>query len=151
VSEKEQDRTAYISSISFEAQAYALFGGFILTAITLILTLYPDPSTLQSQATLFFLTLLFYMLIVTLVSHFYKIALCSRTTTPSLPYERLWGWLEGAVWHMVEISVVLMFLLWNLFYLALASGIMCVSFNVLQYFRLEKPVTKVLKDAQAQE
>lgn len=44
-----------------------------------------------------------------------------------------------------------MFLLWNLTYLALASGIVYVLLNVIQYFMLEKPVKGGLKESGAQE
>ena len=69
MSKNEKDYSAYISAISFEASTYAFFGGFVFTAITIILTLLPDPSTWQSQATLFFLTLLFHMLLTMLIGH----------------------------------------------------------------------------------
>ena len=54
MSKNEEDYSSYLTYETWATQIIALFCGFTFTAITIILTLLPDPSQIQSQIILFF-------------------------------------------------------------------------------------------------
>ena len=137
MTENDEEYIEYVKDLSrTRATMLSLFSGFTFTAIAIFLPQLPDPSSLISQLTLLFLVVLFDFCVFLLawqtviVVGMYKI----RNAPARAKWELvvfnllffiffiLWGW-----------SVVLMFLLWNLYYLALVSGVLWVAVIVTTY------------------
>jgi hypothetical protein len=131
VTENDEEYTEYVKDVSkLRVTMLSLFSGFTFTAITILLNQLPDPSSLMSQLTLLFLVVLFDLCLFLLawqtiiVIGTYKIRNAPAREKWELTvfnlllfiFFILWGW-----------SVVLMFLLWNLYYLALVSGVLWVA------------------------
>jgi len=66
VTENEKDYSDYIQYASSSASVLSLLSGFTFTAFTILLAQLPDPSSIISQFTLFFLAALFYIFITLL-------------------------------------------------------------------------------------
>jgi len=58
MSENKEDYSAYIAYGSNWASIYSVLTGFTFTAITIVLTLHPQPSLIAVQVVLFTLTIL---------------------------------------------------------------------------------------------
>ena len=134
MSDEESKLSAYIAYHSVLSNHNSLFAGFTFTAITILITFLPDPSTWQSQAMLFFLATLFYELLSNLFENEALLSYCVKFA-PKLP-KSIHG---GISWRyylnrlMLGSSLWLLFLLWNLLYLALATGIMFLLFVIVSY------------------
>ena len=128
MTENEEEYTGYVKAVAgSRVTMLSLFSGFTFSTITILLNQLPDPSSLISQLALFFLVVLFDLCIFLLA---WQTVIVVDTWNVRNPPARakwelvvfnlllvivfiLWGW-----------SVVLMFLLRNLYYLALASGVL---------------------------
>jgi hypothetical protein len=149
MSESEEKYSSYRSYYSSATTVYALLTGFTFTTISLLLTRLADPSQIWVQVTLLFLTVLLNVFLYSLQWTETAIENCIRVA-PELPetwhrwkYARTiiagtaeWGW---------RFSVVLMFLIWNMTHLAIASAIITVLFIVLEYETINKPYLEELK------
>ena len=139
MTENDEEYIEYVKDLSrTRVTMLSLFSGFTFTAIVLLPNQLPDPSSLISQLTLLFLVVLFdfcvfllaWQTVIVVGTGTYKI----RNPPARAKWELtvfnlllfiffiLWGW-----------SVVLMFLLWNLYYLALVSGVLWVAVIVTTY------------------
>ena len=137
MTENDEEYMEYVKDLSrTRVTMLSLFSGFTFTAIVILPNQLPDPSSLISQLTLLFLVVLFDFCVFLLawqtviVVGTYKI----RNAPARAKWELvvfnlllfiffiLWGW-----------SVVLIFLLWNLYYLALVSGVLWVAVIVATY------------------
>jgi len=138
VTENDEEYMEYVKDLSrTRLTMLSLFSGFTFTAIVLLPSFQlPDPSSLISQLALLSLVVLFDFCVFLLawqtviVVGMYKV----RNAPARAKWELvvfnlllfiffiLWGW-----------SVVLMFLLWNLYYLALVSGVLWVAVIVATY------------------
>ena len=128
MTENEEEYCEYVKAVAgSRVIMLSLFSGFTFSAITVLLNQLPDPSSLISQSTLFFLVVLFDLCLFLLA---WQTVIMIGTWNVHKPPARskwelsvfnlllvivfiLWGW-----------SVVLMFLLRNLYYLALVSGVL---------------------------
>jgi hypothetical protein len=140
------DYSIYVASHANRAQVFSVFSGFTFTAITLLLTLLPDPSQITSQVILLFLVVLLDILGVLLYGEQIVLFYCVRTA-PRLPegfkagiFNSLGVW----VWVLLAGMVLVMFLAWNLVYLALAAAIVSAFFSV-SGFILTKPLREALR------
>lgn len=127
------DHPNYSSYISYHVMAsntFSLFMGFTFTSMVVFLTWIPNPSELRLQIVLFSLTLLFHVLGYLLFVEEAVIAYCVRIA-PKLP-EKYSGSivtrLSNLVWYMLGVTVFLIFLVWDLPVLAIASAIVGVFF-----------------------
>ena len=129
--ECEEDYLGYVKAVAGpRITMLSLFAGFTFSAITMHPNWLPDPSSLISQFILFFLVVLFDLCLFLLA---WQVAIVVGTYNVSYAPARakwelvvfnlvfsavfiLWGW-----------SVVLMFLLRDLHYLALVSGILWLA------------------------
>lgn len=139
MSDEERKLGAYMTAQSVVSRNYSLFAGFTFTAITILITRVPDPSAWQSQVMLFFLAALFYLLVSSLFDNQSLINYCVKFA-PKLPQDVLKsadrrGWL---IWLMLGSSVCLLFLLWNLLYLASATGIVFTLFVITSYRKMNR-------------
>ena len=137
MTENEEEYIEYVKDLTLtRVTMLSLFSGFTFTAIVLLPNQLPDPSSLISQLTLLFLVVLFdFCLFLSawqtiIVIGTYKIRNAPARARWELVvfnlllfiFFILWGW-----------SVVLMFLLRNLYYLALVSGVLWVAVIVTTY------------------
>jgi hypothetical protein len=130
VTENEEEYTEYVKAVDrSRITMLSLFAGFTFSAITVLLFYLTDPSSLISQSTLFFLVVLFDLCLFLLA--WQTIIMIGTWNVHKAPARSslelsvfnlllmivfiLWGW-----------SVVLMFLLRNLHYLAMVSGVVWV-------------------------
>ena len=149
MSENEDRYSAYRSFYSIVTTTEALFVGFTFTTITLLLTQLPDPTHISVQATLLFLTVLLNLFMYGLSWTQAAVANCIRLA-PELPEAWLrWNRARTIVANTSEIglrfSIVLMFLIWSMTYLALASAVTLVLFIIFEYISINKPGNEWLK------
>ena len=112
----------------------SLFAGFTFSAITLLLYPLPDTSSFISQIILFFLVVLFDLCLFLLA--WQTIIMIGTWNVRKPPAHATW---ELSVFNLLLMvvfilwgwSVVLMFLLRNLQYLALVSGVLWVAVIVI--------------------
>jgi len=124
-------------------QTFSLLSGFTFTAITIILTLFPDPSQLHTQIVLFVLGVLLDNFLLIVIQQHHILAICLRIA-PQLPEKWMRGsWFkfnsELLGWLFLSMSVSLMFFLWNLIYLAVASVIVTALFIIYAYLTVIRP------------
>jgi len=149
MSESEDKYSAYRSFYSIATTAEALFAGFTFAAITVLLTQLPDPTHVSVQGTLLFLTVLLNLFMYGLTWTQAAVSNCIRFA-PELP-EAWWRWNNARtiVSNTSEIglrfSVVLMFLIWSMTYLAIASAVTLVLFIIFEYISIHKPYREMLK------
>lgn len=151
VNSEKVDHSAYITARTTYSQTYSLFSVFTFTAIVLLLTLLPDPSQTMAQATIFFLTLFFYLCLVNLYGEQSMIDYCIRYAPP-IPrsFKKRGNLMSYMTWILLPTVLVLMFLSWNLTYLALATGISGAFAIVLAYLDVIRPLWKVKKEFYAE-
>ena len=132
MSDDHMDYSAYIAYHTMGSNIFSLFMGFTFTSIVVFLTWIPNPSELKIQVILFALSLLFNVLGYLLFIEEATLAYCVRFA-PKLP-EGYKGShvarLSSLAWYMFGGINLLMFLVWDLPYLALASAIVAVIFMV---------------------
>jgi hypothetical protein len=99
----------------------SLFCGFLFTSITLLLTTLQNRGGLLGQAAILFLTLVFYFSLYTLLDNlemaFHYIKNIPPLTLKIRPFFNLL-----LIFYLFGTSTVFMFLLYDLFYLAVISG-----------------------------
>jgi hypothetical protein len=149
MSESEDKYSAYRSFYSIVTTTEALFAGFTFAAITVLLTQLPDPTHISVQGTLLFLTVLLNLFTYGLNWTQAAVSNCIRFA-PELP-KAWWRWNKARtiVLNTSEIglrfSVVLMFLIWSMTYLAIASAVTLVLFTIFEYISIHKPYREMLK------
>jgi hypothetical protein len=132
ISETEKDYSDWRQLMGNLSNIMALFSGFTFTAITILLSQFPVSGSLTAQLVLFFLACLFFlfiMLVGTVHGLMYKRCRCFPPLTKDIAG---FNSLSLLSWVLLQFAVVLMFLIWNLVYLSLASAFMVVVFNIPQ-------------------
>ncbi len=145
MSANEKDYSSYLAYESMAVQVLALLCGFTFTSITVLLTLLPDPKQVLSQVTLFFLAFMFDLMLFMLSFAMFYLAFCVKAVPPEAKGRRSMMWLWFLIFSLWGISIVLMFLLWNLIYLALTSGIMYALFAILTVIFVWKPAIELFR------
>jgi hypothetical protein len=134
VTETEKDYSDYIQHASNTISMLSLLAGFTFAAFTILLAQLPDPSSILSQITLFFLAALFYVFLTELTwMHIQTIRIC-RNVPPASRGLNTFNFVNSLSYMGLELIVVLMLLIWNLNYLALVTGIMwaiLILFNIV--------------------
>jgi len=132
ISKNEKDYSDYMQYTSSSASALSLLSGFTFTAFTILLAQLPDPSSIISQFTLFFLAALFYLFIVLLAwLHIFQMIRYCKNVPPASKGLNTFNYLSVLGYIGLEFTIVLMLLVWNLTYLALATGILWAIFAIL--------------------
>jgi len=115
------------------SHSFSLFMGFTFTSMVVFLTWLPDPGQLGLQIVLFSLALLFHVLGYLLFVQEATLAYCVRLApklTEDYKGNIVTRRLSNFVWYMLGAINVLMFLVWNLPVLAVASAVVGFSFMV---------------------
>ena len=131
VTENEEEYTGYVKAVAgTRATMLSLFSGFTFTTITILLNQLPDPSSFISQLTLFFLVLLFDLCLFLLA--WQTVIVVGTWNVRNPPARAKWDMVVFNLLLMIAFilwgwSVVFMFLLRNLYYLTLVSGVLWVA------------------------
>lgn len=132
LSESERDYSDYRQVLGNLSNIVVLLSGFTFTAITILLSQFSVLGSLTSQLILFFLASLFFLFIMLLgMIHGLLTRLC-RNFPPVTKDIAGFNRLMLLSWILLQLAVVLMFLIWNLVYLSLASAVILVIFNIPQ-------------------
>ncbi len=138
ISEDEKDYSNYFQVTANTTNILVLLSGFTFTAITILLSQFPVLGSLTVQIILFFLACLFFLFMF-LMGWFNSILMMLCRSRPPVTREVVsFNHLLILSFHLLQLVVVLMFLIWNLIYLALASGVVLAVFVfvlVRGYFR----------------
>ena len=122
VSKDKNSYSGYFAHNSVIVGVLSLFCGFLFTSIAILLTSLQSRSSLLGQATILFITLVFYFSLYVLLDNlemaFHYIEEIPPLTLKVRPFFNLL-----LVFYLFGFSTVLMFLLFDLFYLALISGV----------------------------
>jgi hypothetical protein len=133
MTENEEKYSSYFEHNKVIAQVLSLFSGFIFTSITLLLTRLNDLGDTFAQATLFFLTILFYMTLFVLINNlempFHYIKNIPLMTLKVRPFFFLL-----VIFYLFGASTVMMFLLIHLMYLSLISGVIWSAIVIVSIF-----------------
>jgi hypothetical protein len=120
--EKKISYSEYFSHNAVIVQVLSLFCGFIFTSLTILLTFLQNKGGLLTQATIFFLTLIFYFSLYVLLDNlemaFHYIDDIPQLTLRVRPFFSLL-----LIFYFFGTSTILMFLLFDLLYLAVISGV----------------------------
>ena len=137
-SEPEEELYTYLLNLSrVRASILSFLAGFTFTVLGIFLNQLPDLTSLISQSTLFLLTFLFELFLFLGAWQLSIIISCAPARIVYAAYSRVFkrevatfSYLMLIGLSLLGLSVTLMFLLWNLLYLALASGIVWIIFLI---------------------
>ena len=123
--EKKTSYSEYFSHNGVIVQVLSLFCGFIFTSLTILLTYLQNKGGFLTQVTIFFLTLIFYFSLYVLLDNlemaFHYIDDIPQLTLKVRPFFSLL-----LIFYFFGTSTLLMFLLFDLLYLAVISGVIWV-------------------------
>jgi len=140
VAADEKDYSDYIKHMSSFNSVASVFAGFTFTILTLLLTQLPDPSSIMSQLTLFFLAVLFDLLAFLVSWNSINNIYFCRNVPPLTKRLAMFNWLSVLSYSLLGVPIVLMFLLWNLIYLALALAVVWALFIIATFIFTWKPL-----------
>jgi hypothetical protein len=154
MSTNDEDYSSFLAYETWASQIIALFCGFTFTVITILLVELPAPIQIQSQIILFFLASLFNLFQFLLFSYILYLAFCIKAVPPELKrlgtHARVHELLTVLSFYLLGLAVVLMFFLWNLLYLALASGVVYALFIILAYVIIWRPALEISQEMRSQ-
>lgn len=126
----EESYSAYFDHNRTIVGVLSLFSGFLFTSITILLNFLQNRKELLTQATILFLTLLFYISLYVLLDNlemaFHYIKEIPPMTLKVRPFFNLL-----VIFYLFGAATVLMLLLFDLFYLSLVSGVTWVIIVIL--------------------
>ena len=124
----------FLTQLSGLTSELSLFCGFTLTIITILVTNLPDPSVLLAQVSLLFLTIMLNLLQFLLGwVMIMRTIFCRYLPLRGIEYSNVFNPLLFLCLCLWGLSVVLIYMLWNLTYLAVASAIIWIFFILLAY------------------
>jgi hypothetical protein len=152
VSSDAESHSIWCENISTSVQVWSLFSVFVFTTITMFLTLFSDPSKIPIQISLFLLGVIFDLLLFVIYSYQNALNHCVRVAPP-LPRKMLrvrYDVLDNLVYVLLGTTLLSMLLIWNLFHLALAVGIIHSFFLTLGYKAVYEPTKKTEQKYEAE-
>lgn len=153
LSKNKEDYSDYISYASNVLIILSLFSGFTFASITIIVTQLPDPGQILIQVTLFFLAVILNLFLFLAFYFLACILHCVENVPPETklpPHLRFVHSLLPISFALWGLAVVMMFLFWNLVYLALASFIMLVVFIIWNGYAIARPMFEHLRKRRSQ-
>jgi len=139
VTKNEKDYSDYVDQLLNLTNGLHFFAGFIFTSITILLTQHPEPSQMHAQVTLLFLAVLFYLFVFLALYAWAEVTYFMKNIPPLSKRRTAFNLAILLVLSMSGVAIILMFLLWNLVYLALASGVVWVSYVISVLVFIVKP------------
>jgi len=149
--EDEEPYSAYMTFHSQYITVYALFSGFIFGAIVVVLAEYPNVAQIHAQAGLLVLNGALDLFLYALFDDILTLAICIRVA-PKLPALvarrsglRSWRFRTFVNWILLAAVVPILFFLWNLLYLSLASAILG-ALTLIAGFQRERQFTEFMRE-----
>jgi hypothetical protein len=139
MSNVEDDYSDYIAYMSNINRNYSTLGGVAFTALTLLITLLPDPSQIFAQVTLFFVMFMVDLLDFIAGWGATDLVYLCRKTPPLTKELKTFNYLSLSGYSLVGFLPGLMFLVKNLMYLALVSWFVWIVFLIAMYVVCWKP------------
>jgi hypothetical protein len=132
ISGNEKDYSDYLQVGQNTLSILVLLSGFTFAGITILLSQFPVLGSLTVQFILFFLASLFFLFMFLLTwANTIWMRFCRNLPTVTREIETFNRLLISS-FMLLQLAVVLMFLVWNLIYLSLASGVVLALFVILQ-------------------
>jgi hypothetical protein len=149
--EPDEEFYTYLLNISrVRASVLTFLSGFTFTVISIFLSQLPDLTSGISQITLFFLTVLFEFFLFLSAWQMSIIVSCAPTRIVHKAHVQFFrselntfSMLMFLGLSLLGMSVMLMFLLWSLLYLALASSIVWILFIITSYSIIRKNTKRI--------
>ena len=142
---EENDYSDYIKHLSNLGGGLLFISGFMFTVITILLTQLPNLNNPQSQLILFFFSLIFnlatFLAFFTTIEGIYY----CRHVPPLSKRRTVINVLSLLITMMIGLTVTLLFLLWNLTFLVITSGIIWMGFVISGFVFVWKPFTEYRK------
>ena len=136
----ETDYSDYIKHMSSFNSEFTFIAGFTFTTLTLLITLLPDPSSIMAQLTFFFLAILFDLLIFLVSWNTINNIYFCRNVPPLTKRLAMFNWLLFLCFNLSGVAIILVFLLSDLIYLAIASGIVWALSVIANFIFTYKPL-----------
>lgn len=137
--EDENDFPDYLSHNGSILGAISLLCGFLFTVIALLVSNFQSFNSLQAQIVLFGLTAIFDLSLCNLVDCLVLGIYFCRSIPPLTKHLKSFNLRLMLMFYFFGITTVILFPLWNLFYLALASAFMWTAVVTFSYFNIVKP------------
>ena len=140
MSTSKEDYSDYISHLSNMGNMYSFLSGFMFTAITVLIALLPDPSHIRIQLVLLFMAVMLDIFMFYMGNFYQRVLYFCRYVPASSGRKSVFNVLSDlSVLFGLGVSTVLLFLLCNLIYLALAQLIAWMLTSVAAYKSIFKP------------
>ncbi len=142
MSEHEKDFSSYMSWMQGQKNLYTFISGFTFTTLTLLIINLPNPNAIREQLIMLFLTIVFDLLLF-LISLIGVESLQFCKDIP--PYKKsldLCNNLSNIVFVLWGFSIPLIYLLWNMIYLAILSTTIWIILMIISNFTIKKPFEK---------
>ena len=146
----EEIYTYFLGLSRARVSVITFLAGFTFTVLGIFLNQLPDPSAPLSQITLFLLTLLFEFFLFLSVWQISIIISCAPARIVGEAYSGFFRHETGTFSILMFIglsvlgmSVMLMFLLWNLLYLAIASCAVWIVVIIASYRIIQQNIKRV--------
>ncbi len=130
--DSEKDYSDYRQLLGNLSNIMILLSGFTFTAVTILLSQFEVLGSSTAQVVLFFLASLFFLFILLVGAIHDRMYMLCRNFPPVTRELADFNRLSLLSWILLQFAVVLMFLIWDLVYLSLASAVMLLIFNIPQ-------------------
>ena len=149
----DKDCTDYLMHLSqVRARVLGLLSGFTFTAIFILLVQLPDPTARMSQITLLFLAVLFDLFVFLLAWQTTIVINLYKTRAPEAARKgieiELFNWLLLVAFSLWGVSIILMFMLWEMVVIAVISGafwVLVVVLNFILVLRLRRHLEELTR------
>ncbi len=142
MSKEKNDLSDYMSHNHGILSAISLLSGFLFSAIAVLVSIFPSLNPFQAQIVLLGLTAVFDLSLYTLMDCIVMDSYYVKRLPPFTKHLRSFNFRLMMVFYTFGATNVLLFFLWNLFYLASITTAMWVTVVVVSYFSIVKPFTK---------
>ena len=142
MSEDDNDFPDYLSHNGWILGSISLICGFLFSVIALLVSNFPSFNSLHAQIVLFGLTAVFDLSLYNMVDCLVRGIYFCRRVPPLTKHLRSFNIRLLLMFYFFGVTTVFLFLLWSLFYLALASAIMWAIVIAFSYFKIIKPFNK---------
>ncbi len=141
----DNDFPDYLSHNRGILSVISLICGFLLSVIALVVTLFPSLDSFQAQIVLLGLTAIFDLSLYTLMECLVMGIYFIKKVPPITKRLRSFNIRLMLMFYLFGVSTVLLFLLWNLYCTALASGIMWAIVVAYSYTSIVMPFNNYRK------
>lgn len=145
LSKNEEDYSDYVQHMSSLVGALSLLAGFTFTAFTILLAQLPNPSSLLSQFTLIFLAALIFLFLNLLEYSHVRIIRYCKNIPPASRGVNTFNSLIILGSLGLGFAILLMLLIWNFIYPALATAVVWGISIILSHIYITKPFAEYRK------